>query len=158
MVNFKNILLNAIGKHVPSKLTSSRRTYQWKTTAVRRRINRKTKLVRKARKQEAKRQRAISKTQSTSSKNFQTADNNYVHDIISPEQTEIPKRFWSFIESKKPQDNSLLEVMMAWYIVTTIIRLIYSMHSLNQHTQSSTPSTPSMPDTNISGKGIHKLL
>ena len=76
----------------------SRRTYQWKTTAVRRRINRKTKLVRKARKKEAKRQRAISKTQSTSSKNFQTADNNYVHDSISPEQTEIPKRFWSFIE------------------------------------------------------------
>jgi hypothetical protein len=92
VVNFKNILLNAIGKHVPSKLTSSRPTYPWITTAVRRRINRKAKLVRKARKKEAKRQRAISKTQSTSSKNFQTAHSNYVHDIISPEQTETPKR------------------------------------------------------------------
>jgi hypothetical protein len=33
------------------------------------------------------------------------AYSNYVHDIINPEQTENPKRFWSFIKSKK-QDNS----------------------------------------------------
>ena len=41
-------LLNAMGKHVPSKLTSSRPTYPWITTAVRRGINRKNKAGRKA--------------------------------------------------------------------------------------------------------------
>jgi hypothetical protein len=39
-----------MGKHVPSKLTSSRPTYPWITTAVRRGINRKNKASRKARK------------------------------------------------------------------------------------------------------------
>jgi hypothetical protein len=33
------------------------------------------------------------------------AYNDYVTNIISPEQTNNPKRFWSFIKSKK-QDNS----------------------------------------------------
>jgi hypothetical protein len=33
------------------------------------------------------------------------AYSNYIHDIISPDQTGNPKRFWSFIKAKK-QENS----------------------------------------------------
>jgi len=159
--NFKNILLNAMGKHVPSKLTSSRPTYPWITTAVRRGINRKNKAGRKARKtnkpKDRERYRKLKahqdkpittmfmislaqnkpKTQNDSGhlSNRKKQDNsagrkgrktkkpkdreryrklkaqvqrtsrqaysNYVHDIISPEQTENPKRFWSFIKSRK---------------------------------------------------------
>jgi hypothetical protein len=42
-INFKNTLLNAMEKSVPSKLSRSKPTYPWITTEVRRSINRKNK-------------------------------------------------------------------------------------------------------------------
>jgi hypothetical protein len=94
---------------------------------------------------------------------------NYVHDIISPEQTENPKRFWSFIKSKK-QDNSGVAPLRGndgliysdsnnkADILNTQFKSAYT-----QEDQSSLPdlgqsSTPSMPDISISFKGVHKLL
>lgn len=47
---FKDILLNAMEKHVPSKLSRSKQTYPWITTEVRKIINKKNKAGRKARK------------------------------------------------------------------------------------------------------------
>ena len=46
---FKDILLNAMEKHVPSKLSRSKQTYPWITTEVRKIINKKNKAGRKAR-------------------------------------------------------------------------------------------------------------
>jgi hypothetical protein len=39
------------------------------------------------------------------------AYNNYIHDIISPDQTGNPKIFWSFIKTKK-QEKIL--VLLLW--------------------------------------------
>jgi len=78
----------------------------WITTAVRRGINRKNKAGRKARKTKKPKDRErYRKLKAQARGTSRQAYNNYVHDIISPEQTENPKRFWSFIKSKK-QDNS----------------------------------------------------
>ena len=48
--SFKNILLNAMEKSVPSKLSRSKPTHPWITTEVRRIINKKNKAGNKARK------------------------------------------------------------------------------------------------------------
>ena len=168
--NFKNILLNAMGKHVPCMLTSSRPTYPWITTAVRRGINRKNKAGMKARKTKKPKDRErYRKLKAQAQRTSRQAYGNYVHDIISPEQTETPKRFWSFIKSKK-QDNSGAAPLRGndgliysdsnnkADILNTQFKSAYT-----QEDQSSLPdlgqsSTPSMPDISISFKGVHKLL
>jgi hypothetical protein len=168
--NFKNILLNAMGKHVPCMLTSSRPTYPWITTAVRRGINRKNKAGMKARKTKKPKDRErYRKLKAQAQRTSRQAYDNYFHDIISPEQTENPKRFWSFTKSKK-QDNSGVAPLRG------NAGLIYSdsnnkadilntqfKSAYTQEDQSSLPdlgqsSTPSMPDISISFKGVHKLL
>ena len=167
--NFKNILLNAMGKHVPSKPTSSRPTYPWITTAVRRGINRKNKAGRKARKAKKPKDRErYRKLKAQAQRTSRQAYNNYVHDIINPEQTENPTRFWSFIKSKK-QDNSGVAPLRGndgliysdsnnkVDIINTQFKSAYTQEesSLPDLGQS---STPLMPDISISFKGVHKLL
>jgi hypothetical protein len=167
--HFKNILLNAMGKHVPSKLTSSRPTYPWITTAVRRGINRKNKAGRKAHKTKKPKDRErYRKLKAQAQRTSREAYNNYVHDIISPEQTENPKQFWSFIKSKK-KDNSGIAPLRGndgliysdsnnkTDILNTQFKSAYTQEesSLADLGQS---STTSMPDISISFKGVHKLL
>ena len=64
------------------------------------------------------------------------AYNNYVHDIISQNKpkTHNDSGHLSNRKNKIIQELHHYEVMMAWYIMTAIIRLIYSIQSLNQHT------------------------
>ena len=104
--SFKNILLNAMEKSVPSKLSRSKPTHPWITTEVRRIINKKNKAGNKARKTKSQRDKdRYRKLKSLTQRTTREAYNDYVTNIISPEQTNNPKRFWSFIKSKK-QDNS----------------------------------------------------
>ena len=48
-IAFKDILLNAMEKHIPCKLSRSKQTYTWITSEVRKIINKKNKAGRKAR-------------------------------------------------------------------------------------------------------------
>jgi hypothetical protein len=60
----------------------------------------------KARKTKSQRDKdRYRKLKSLTQRTTREAYNDYVTNIISPEQTNTPKRFWSFIKSKK-QDNS----------------------------------------------------
>jgi hypothetical protein len=167
--NFKNILLNAMGKHVPSKLTSSRPTYPWITTTVRGGINRKNKAGRKVRKTKKPKDRErYRKLKAQAQRTSRQAYNNNVHDIISPEQTENPKRFWSFIKSKK-QDNSGVAPLRGndgliysdsnnADILNTQFKSAYTQEDQSSFPNLGQSSTPSMPDNSISFKGVHKLL
>jgi hypothetical protein len=103
---FKDIFLNTMEKHVPSKLSRSKQTYPWITTEVRKIINKKNKAGRKVRKtNNQKDQDRFRKLKAEAQKAARKAYNNYIHDIISPDQTGNTKRFWSFIKAKK-QENS----------------------------------------------------
>jgi hypothetical protein len=100
---FKDILLNAMEKHVPSKLSRSKQTCPWITTEVRKIIDKKNKAGRKARKTNNQKDRdRFRKLKAEAQKAARKAYNNYVyiHDI-SPDQTGNPKRFWFFIKAKK---------------------------------------------------------
>jgi hypothetical protein len=72
-----------MGKHVPSKLTSSRPTYPWITTAVRRGINRKNKAGRKARKTKKPKDRErYRKLKAQAQRTSRQAYNNYVQRVV----------------------------------------------------------------------------
>jgi hypothetical protein len=103
---FKDIFLNTMEKHVPSKLSRSKQTYPWITTEVRKIINKKNKAGRKVRKTNNQKDRdRFRKLKAEAQKTARKAYNNYIHDIIGPDQTGNSKRFWSFIKAKK-QENS----------------------------------------------------
>jgi hypothetical protein len=92
--SFKDILLNAMEKHVPSKLSRSKQTYPWITTEISKIINKKNKAGRKARKTNNQKDRdRFLKLKAETQKAARKAYKNYIHDIISPDQTGNPKRF-----------------------------------------------------------------
>jgi hypothetical protein len=92
--SFKDILLNAMEKHVPSNLSRSKQTYPWITTEISKIINKKNKAGRKGRKTNNQKDRVrFLKLKAEAQKAARKAYNNYIHDIISPDQTGNPKRF-----------------------------------------------------------------
>ena len=81
-------------KHVPSKLSRSKQTYPWITTEISKIINKKNKAGRKARKTNNQKDRdRFLKLKVETQKAARKAYKNYIHDIISPDQTGNPKRF-----------------------------------------------------------------
>ena len=167
---FTNILINAMEKCVPSKLSSTRPTYPWINTEVRRAISRKNKAGRKARKTKNPKDRErYHKMKALAQKTSRQAYNNYIHDIISPEQAENPKRFWSFIKSKK-QDNSGVAPLRGQdgliysdsknksEILNNQFKSAYTQEDKSNLPDLRESTFPSMPQINISEKGVHKLL
>ena len=101
-VEIKTTLLSLTSKHVPSKLTSSRFNQPWVTSAIKRLARKKKRAFRRARStgqpQDFKKYKELKKSAQTACKQ---AFNNFVTNIISPESSANPKRFWSFINSKR---------------------------------------------------------
>ena len=85
-------------KSVPSKLSRSKSTYPWITTEVRRSINRKNRAGNNARITNNHKDRdRYRKLKAPAQNTARRACSDYIYNIISPEQTTSPKRFWSFI-------------------------------------------------------------
>jgi hypothetical protein len=168
--SFKNILLNAMEKSVPSKLSRSKPTHPWITTEVRRIINKKNKAGNKARKTKSQRDKdRYRKLKSLTQRTTREAYNDYVTNIISPEQTNNPKRFWSFIKSKK-QDNSGVAPLRAKdgiiysdnnnkaEILNNQFKSAYTLEDTTSLPNLGESKIPSMPNIHISENGVHKLL
>lgn len=98
----KKNLLNILQESVPSKLSSTRFHQAWITRDIKRLSRRKKRSFIKARntnnKADIKRYQRLKKL---TEKECKTAYKNYIEDMISPELTNNPKRFWSFIKSKR---------------------------------------------------------
>jgi hypothetical protein len=76
------------------KLSRSKPTHPWITTEVRRIINKKNKAGNKASKTKSQRDKdRYRKLKSLTQRTTRKAYNDYVTNIISPEQTNNPKRF-----------------------------------------------------------------
>ncbi|XP_072181424.1 uncharacterized protein [Diadema setosum] len=97
----KQFLLQLLDKHVPSKMTSTRFNQPSITTSVKRLTRRKKRSfvrARKSQKQDFLEYLNLKKQTRIACKE---AYNNYLTDIVSPESKSNPKRFWSFINSKR---------------------------------------------------------
>lgn len=100
--DIKDFLLQLMDKHVPSKMSTTRFNQPWITTAIKRMSRRKKRSFLKARDsgtaEDFSRYRRLKKECTSACKE---AYNKYLTDIISPDATANPKRFWSFINSKR---------------------------------------------------------
>ena len=169
-VNFKSILLNTMEEHVPSKLSRFKPTYPWITTEVRRLISRKNKAGFKARKTNTQKDRErFRKLKSQTQRATRAAYNSYIYNIISPEQSNNPKRFWSFIKSKK-QENSGVAPLRAdngiiysdsknkAEILNSQFKSAYTQEDTNSLPELKDSSVPAMPRIIVNQNGVKKLL
>ena len=100
--------VDTIMDNIPSKMTSTRFNQPWVNRSIKRIARRKQRAYNKARKSNAEadwsRFKRLQKLQRVTCRD---AYNSYIRDIISPDIQERPKRFWSYITSKKCDNNGV---------------------------------------------------
>ena len=98
----KTFLIQLLDKHVPSKFSSSRFSQPWITTTVKRLTRRKKRSYLRARRSRTDKDfhqyQSLKKQCRAACKD---AYNQFLTDIVSPDATNNPKRFWRFINSKR---------------------------------------------------------
>eukprot|EP00745_Piridium_sociabile_P038619 TRINITY_DN7074_c0_g1_i3.p1 TRINITY_DN7074_c0_g1~~TRINITY_DN7074_c0_g1_i3.p1 ORF type:complete len:816 (+),score=128.54 TRINITY_DN7074_c0_g1_i3:312-2759(+) len=100
--DIKAHLLESMEKHVPSKMSTSRHNQVWINTNIKRLTRRKKRSYKKARKTRNEKDfKRYQQLKTTVRQECKKAHAEYVKEIISPDATSNPKRFWRYINSKR---------------------------------------------------------
>lgn len=100
--SFRNHCKHIIEKHVPSKLSSSRFHQPWINKKIKRLSKRKQRLYNRAKRSGKERDWSCYNNLKKQQKlECRKAHNNYVSNIVCPEINAKPKKFWSYIKSKR---------------------------------------------------------
>ena len=106
--NIKTTLLQLMERHVPSKMTSTRFSQPWITRSLKQLTRRKRRSYNRAKNsndtEDNERYLALKKQRK---KACTSAYHKYVEDIVSPDSTTNPKRFQSFINSKRCDSSGI---------------------------------------------------
>ena len=169
--DIKTNLDTILESSVPSKMTSSRFSKPWINRDVKALSRRKKRSFAKARRtgnrRDIKRYQTLKKATRTACK---SAYNEYVTNIISPESTTNPKRFWSFINSKHKDNSGVVPLKSSDGITYSdperkaniLNDQFTSVFNSGETTDNIRPmgdnTYPSMPDITVTPKGVMKLL
>ena len=164
-------LLQLMDEHIPTKMSSTRNHQPWITGDIKRLSRRKKKAFIKARTtknpQDFQRYR---KLKTSCKKACRQAHTTYLHNIISQDLTESPKKFWSYIKGKNCDNNGVAPLKGADGLTYSdkLIRAnllnqqFSSVFNQNEDTNSIKDKGPSpytaMPNINITIPGVYKLL
>ena len=104
----KEKLLRIQEEHVPSKTTSTRFSQPWVTREIKQISRRKKRSYWKARRTgSAKDIKRYKHLKDLSRTTCRSAYNSYITNIISPDSTSNPKRFWSFVKSPRTDSSGV---------------------------------------------------
>ena len=169
--SIKTNLLGIQEECVPSKTSSKRYSQPWVNTDVKRMTRRKNKSYRKARKTGKSKDKArYQHLKQEAKKTCQRAYDDYIRNMISPEATSNPKRFWSFIKSKKTDSSGVASLKDSQGIqhsdsskkADILNTQFSSVFNKGESTDNIPPKGPSPHDTmsniNITAEGVKKLL
>ena len=96
------ILVTTSMELVPTKFTSSRFSQPWVTRSCKQHSRRKKRAYNRAKRTRSQNERNILKTLTKESRKvYKSAYNNYIRECICPDLKNNPKRFFSFIKSRK---------------------------------------------------------
>ena len=164
-------LLRLMEENVPSKLTSSRIQQPWITGDLRRLTRRKRKAFIKARRtQEQRDLDRYKKLKKETRKACKEAYSTYMKNIVGEDQISNPKKFWSFIKSKRCDNMGVAPLRNtdgATYSdketrANILNRQFSSVFNQNEDINSIKDKGPSpyetMPDITITNPGVQKLL
>ena len=105
---FRDEMIRLMDTNIPHKLTRSRHTNPWMNTETRRLSRRKERAYRKAsHTKNARDIRRYRHLKAECQREIRLAHRNYVNNIISPEAKQNPKKFWSFVKSKKQEASGV---------------------------------------------------
>ena len=105
---FKTTVTSAMDQHVPTKMTSARRTHPWVNTNLRKLMRKKQRahlLAKRTR--QARDWNRYKKLQAEAQRSTRKAHKGYMEDIVSQDLKENSKRFWSFIKSKRQEASGV---------------------------------------------------
>ncbi|CAG2254481.1 unnamed protein product [Mytilus edulis] len=104
----KTSLLTILEQTVPSKMSSSRFNQPWINQKIKKLTRQKKRSFEKARKTKRKSDLdRYHRLKAATQKECRKAYRDYINDIINPELSANPKRFWGFIKSKKCESETL---------------------------------------------------
>ena len=105
--SLKTVVKTAHKQNVPTKMSSTRHTYPWVSTSLRRMMRRKQRAHRKAKKSgQSKDWDRFKRLQSEVQRSIHTAHKRYMTDVVSNDLKNT-KRFWSFIKSKRQESSGV---------------------------------------------------
>ena len=105
---FKNTLLNAVDKHVPSKMSPTKVSLPWITKSLKRHMRKRDRLYKKAK-------RSGNNKCTPTWKNYRSqrnkvvqllksAHNSYLDNVIGESLQDNPKRFWSYVKLARTEN------------------------------------------------------
>ena len=168
---FKSTMTSLMRKHIPSKLTSTRFHQPWITSSVKRLSNQKKRSFIKAKKTQKKKDYdRYLKIKRTSQTACRQAYREYLTNIVSPDSKDNPKRFWSFIKSKRcdnsgvaplkgPSGITYSDNKSKAQILNDQFCSVFNKNEDPAGIKTKGPSPfPDMPEINITNAGVEKLL
>ena len=105
--SFKAAITSSV-KFVPTKMSSTRQTDPWVNTSLRRAIRRKQRAHWKAKKTKSnKRWARYKKLQASVQRETRSTERSYMQEIVSGDLKQNPKRFYSYIKSKRQESEGV---------------------------------------------------
>ena len=134
--SFKSAITSALEQYVPTKMSSTRQTHPWVTTKLRRLMRRKQRAHWRARKSgKPKEWERYQNIQAKFQKETRTAEKTYLHNVVSDDLKKNPKRFWTYIKSKKQESEGVSPLINsdAFYRAIAQERQTYSTINFNRY-------------------------
>jgi len=166
----KKTIADAIDKNVPTKRTASRQNHPWMNTELRRLSRRKQRAYAKAKRtKRQKDQNRYKKLKAELQRQSRRAHTEFMKEIVSKELKDNPKRFWSYIKSRK-QDASGITALKnkdgflhsdtptKAEILNNQFHSVYTKEDLNNIPHKGQSPHQTMPAIHISLQGVKKLL
>jgi hypothetical protein len=168
---FKSGVNNIIDTHIPSKMSTSRFNQAWINRKVKRLCRQKNRSYRKAKTtNKAADWRRYQHLKRACRNLCRETYNNYIRDIISPDLGSNPKKFWSFVKSKRTDSSGVAPLKnkdgLIYSDSTTKANILNdqfsSVFNKNEDVSSIPSKGPSphreMPHIMVSTEGVIKLL
>ena len=169
--DISSTLTTLLDSSVPSKMSSSRFSQPWINRDIKALSRRKKKSFKKARStkkpKDVQRYQHLKKVTRSACKK---AYHEYINDIISPDSTSNPKRFWGFINSKKKDSSGVAPLKSsdgltysdpaskANILNDQFSSVFNSDEPSNNIKDMGDSDIPNMPDIHVTANGVEKLL
>ena len=168
--DFKGSICNIINEYIPSKLSRRRYSNPWINTKVKRVIRRRQKAFFKARRTNNTKDWARYRHLKTmAQREGRKAHDTYVDETICGEITTNPKRFWSYLKSKRQDAQGVSPLRKAdgllysdteskAEILNEQFHSVYTREDTTTMPEKGPSPYPEMPNIHVSNAGVLKLL
>ena len=168
--SFKSAVDSAKDKYVPVRKTASRFTHPWIDTKLRRLAKRKIRAYKKAQRTGSPADWTRYRNLKTSTqREIRTSHRNYMKGMVTSDQKDKPKRFWSYVKAKKQESTGVAPLknedgfihsnsQSKAEILNAQFQSVYTKEDLSSMPDKGPSPYPSMDSILFSTKGVHKQL